>query len=340
MDKKVSVIVPIYNGEKYIDRCCKSLLSQTYKNTEFILVDDGSVDNTPQMCDSYAQKDERFVVIHQENRGLSAARNAGTDRATGDYIVYFDVDDEISPLLIEDNIKLALEHDADVVMYCFLYDNLDTGERIENCIDEGFAGDNVQFFNNFLIRTIDHEVFNAPWNKLYKLKFIRDNDLRFLPEYPIYEDIIFAARMLKVAKKIVVNNNCYYTYYVRSSGSLISKYVDGYFDSVTKFYKCAISYCRQYENNKSQLIRFSSLYVKLVTTNLKQISCKKELSIGVKRRKIRSICNNRSLQNAIKLAELGIRKKLIISLIRHRADLLIIIFYKIMKKLDESNWRK
>lgn len=304
-------------------------------------MDDGSTDTSPQKCDYYAQQDDRFVVIHQKNQGPSVARNAGTNIASGDYIIYYDVDDDISSLLLEDNMKLAVENDADVVMFCFSYYNMDTDESIENSINEGFVGDNEQFFHNYLNKSIDHEVFNAPWNKLYKLKFLKENDLYFLQEYrPIYEDTIFAARMLKVAKKIVVNNNTYYTYYVRSSGSLLTKYVDGYFDSVSKFYSCALGYCRQYEDNQRQVVRFTNMYVGMVTTNLKQISCRKELSFGEKRRKISEICGNDLFRQAVAISELEPRKNLIKGLILHRLSVLIIVMYLIIKKLEDINWRK
>ncbi len=235
MNPKVSIVVPIYNGEKYIDNCIKNLLSQTYKNFEAILVDDGSTDMTSQMCDDYAKKDGRIKVIHQKNGGLSAARNAGTRKATGEYIVYYDVDDDITSTLLEDNVIKAIQNDADVVMYNFWYYNVDSGEKKDNLIGESFVGDGKEFFYNYLIRALKHEVFNAPWNKLYKLSFLRDNKLEFFEEYPIYEDIIFGTKMIQHADKIVVNDNMYYVYYVRSSGNLLTKYVDGYFASVSQF---------------------------------------------------------------------------------------------------------
>ena len=92
----ISVIVPIYNVEKYLDRCVDSIINQTYKNLEIILVDDGSPDNCPQMCDDYAKKDSRIKVVHKENGGLSDARNVGMEVATGEYVSFIDSDDYIS----------------------------------------------------------------------------------------------------------------------------------------------------------------------------------------------------------------------------------------------------
>ncbi len=99
--KLISVIVPVYNTEKYIEKCVMSILNQTYKNLEIILIDDGSTDNSPQICDSLAEKDNRITVIHQPNGGVSSARNIGLDNTHGDYITFVNSDDYIAPNMIE-----------------------------------------------------------------------------------------------------------------------------------------------------------------------------------------------------------------------------------------------
>lgn len=338
MNKKVSIVVPIYNGEKYIDRCAKNLLSQTYTNVEFILVDDGSTDKTSERCDYYAEIDSRFVIIHKENGGLSSARNAGTERATGAYLVYYDVDDDITETMVEDNITLALEYNADVVFFCFWYYNMDKNEKLDNLLGEGFRGNKEQFFHGILNKTIEHEVFNAPWNKMYKLSFIRENNLRFLPEFPIYEDIIFAARMLMKADRIVVNDKMYYTYYVRSSGSLITKYVDGYFGSVKKFYTNAMDYCDQFDDNETQIFEFSNLFVKLVNTNLKQISCKKSLSFKKKIALVKAICIDDIFRRAVVISRLNEpRKRVIRHLVLQKNAAIIVIMYSILQWINKDD---
>lgn len=308
MSAKVSIVVPVYNGENYIDNCVRNLKEQTYDNLEFVLVDDGSSDNTPVMCDEVAAGDDRFVVVHQKNGGLSAARNAGTAAATGDYVVYVDVDDDITPGLVSDNVEIALRSGADVVMFNFWYYNVDTDVKKDNPYSGDFKGSGEEFFHKVLGKAIKYEVFNAPWNKLYKMEFLRKNHLEFLPEFPIYEDIIFASRMLQYAEKIAVNSKKYYVYYVRSSGSLITKYVDGYFDSVTEFYDNALKYCAKYDNNEDRIRDFSELYVKLVSTNLKQISCKEGMPKKEKLALIRKICDNSKLRSALRIAHLESRR--------------------------------
>ena len=113
---KISIIVPVYRAEKYLNRCVDSILSQTYTALEVILVDDGSPDQSGAMCDGYAKKDSRVKVIHQKNRGVAAARNRGLDMAAGDYITFVDSDDYIDPDMYLSMIRIIREYDCDVVM--------------------------------------------------------------------------------------------------------------------------------------------------------------------------------------------------------------------------------
>ena len=114
---KVSVIVPVYNVELYIDRCIQSIIQQTYKNLEIILVDDGSTDNCGKICDEYALKDERIKVIHSENRGVGVARNIGLDCSTGEYLAFVDSDDCMEMTLVEDCVCFSKDKDADIVIF-------------------------------------------------------------------------------------------------------------------------------------------------------------------------------------------------------------------------------
>lgn len=114
--KKISIIVPVYKVESYLSRCIDSILAQTYQNFELMLVDDGSLDRCGEICDNYAKKDDRIKVIHQPNRGVSAARNAGLDLATGDYIGFVDSDDYISINMYSDMIKLLEVNGLDIII--------------------------------------------------------------------------------------------------------------------------------------------------------------------------------------------------------------------------------
>lgn len=115
----ISVIVPIYNVEQYLDKCVCSIVAQTYQNLEIILVDDGSPDRCPEICDKWSTRDERITVIHQKNRGLAGARESGVKQSHGEYVLFVDADDWILPLLIEDAVSEVIKFDADTAFYGF-----------------------------------------------------------------------------------------------------------------------------------------------------------------------------------------------------------------------------
>lgn len=336
-DKLVSIIIPVYNGEKYIDMCMESMLSQTYENIEIIMVDDGSRDMSGELCDKYSKADCRVKVIHQENKGLSGARNAGIAKASGEYVIFFDVDDTVDKNVIRDNIALAVENDADVVMFCFWYYNVDEDKLIPNTLDKTFIGNDEEFFHNFLISTMDTEVFNAPWNKLIKKSVLDNNGLRFDSRYPIYEDIIFASELLNIVKKIVVNNKMYYKYFVRSSGSLITRFYDTFFDSVTQFHNNAMEYCKKYEDNEAQIRRFNKLYSILTIGHLKQISCNTNLKIERKYELIKRICEDKQFIDALNNTEFQtVKKRIMRRLINEDRYKCICSLYKTLNKLQRK----
>lgn len=141
MEPKISVIVPVYNVEQVLSKCVDSILNQTYKNLEVILVDDGSPDNCPLLCDEYTKRDSRIVVIHKMNGGLSSARNSGIEAATGDFITFVDSDDWIAIDRFEYEIALLDKYNADVTQIDYLkvfsYDKVDLHEQDKNSVFEG-----------------------------------------------------------------------------------------------------------------------------------------------------------------------------------------------------------
>ena len=184
-DCKVSIIIPVYNGEKYIRPCISGLRKQTYRNIECILIDDGSTDESGKICDRCAEEDARVRVIHQVNRGVSAARNKGIEEAQGEYILFFDIDDQITESVVEDNLRMAQKNNADVVLFCFWYFIVDKDRKIPNGMQHPFIGDRESYFHEMLIQTIDNEIFNAPWNKMYKKDFLIKKSNGTLPNFQL-----------------------------------------------------------------------------------------------------------------------------------------------------------
>lgn len=162
MSKKLSIIVPVYKVERYLARCIDSILNQTYKNLEIVLVDDGSPDRCGEICDEYAKEDERVKVIHKENGGVSSARNVGFENSTGDYIGYVDSDDYIDPKMYSDMIKILEENNLDIVC-CEAF--IVKGNRI---IGNQGDGTLVKYSKeNILLKSlVDFQ--NTIWNKVYR----------------------------------------------------------------------------------------------------------------------------------------------------------------------------
>lgn len=205
---KVSIIIPIYNVEKYLPRCIKSVFEQTYSNLEIILVDDGTKDNAGKMCDEYAQVDNRVKVIHKENEGLSAARNAGIDIATGDALFFLDSDDYLSEDCIEKCVKMLVEKEAEISIVQMLYISENTNEAIKI-----FENEEICEFNSE--QAIEISLYQKLYTccvpaKLYKRSVVAN--IRF-PIGRISEDLAVCHLLINNATKIVYSNH--YGYYYR-----------------------------------------------------------------------------------------------------------------------------
>lgn len=210
----ISIIVPIYKVEKYLERCVESLLNQTYTNLEIILVDDGSPDNCPVMCEEFAKKDSRIRVVHKKNGGLSDARNVGLEVATGEYIGFIDSDDYVDVNMYQDMITNALKYNAQIVE-CDIYSVYD-GNRIEeySSVDDAVYTTTKDimyaYIAKFTIKTV-------VWNKLYKKDIF--GSLKF--EVGKYnEDEFFTYQILSKATTFVHINKHYY-YYIQRAESIM-----------------------------------------------------------------------------------------------------------------------
>lgn len=207
----VTIIVPIYKVEKYLRRCIDSLLVQTYPNIEIILVEDGSPDRCGAICDEYAQKDSRIKVIHQENKGLAAARNAALDIAQGEYIMFVDSDDYVEPTFCEIPLKTALEQNADMVI--FGYKRFING-KFANIRVAGFTGPMtaVETIRHFVLYDVP-SIYNMVTNKLFHRSLFES--IRF-PEGFFFEDNEVSYRTAHIASRIYVIQDVLYIYMIRN----------------------------------------------------------------------------------------------------------------------------
>lgn len=215
---KISIIVPVYKVEQYLERCVNSLTNQTYKNIEIILVDDGSPDQCPQMCDNYANSDSRIKVIHKKNGGLSDARNAGLDAATGEYIAFVDSDDWVEPDFIEQLYVNAKKEDADIsIIGCTLV--WDDGRKKTVSKDKGYyVFDQEKAIREMLAQ---RKFGCMVCQKMYRKQIF--DTVRF-PVGKLYEDVAVSMPTFLKAKKVVVSGNYGYNYYQRNDSIVNSKF--------------------------------------------------------------------------------------------------------------------
>tara|TARA_B110000285_G_C15142967_1_gene632349 strand:- start:10187 stop:11122 length:936 start_codon:yes stop_codon:yes gene_type:complete len=214
MKDLISIIVPVYKVEKYLDRCVKSLINQTYENIEIILINDGSPDNCPLMCDKFANDFNNIRVIHQENSGPSKARNAGIDIANGKFVTFVDSDDFVHPTYLE-FLKSEIDHNNVLLSICGYQKN---STSLPFQCDKSPLSDTVKVNDCEAFELLlNNQELCAPWAKLYNIRLFQD--LRF-PVDILYEDMFFTPQVFKKAVKISVSFNKLY-YYNQEGESII-----------------------------------------------------------------------------------------------------------------------
>ena len=241
-DPKVTVIVPVYNVEPFLEECVQSILAQSYENIEIVLVDDGSTDNSGKMCDGFRLKDDRIVVIHKENGGLSSARNAGIEAAAGDYYLFVDSDDVISPAMIDTMVSKAIEYDTDIVSSLITEDMalLETGDREKVktfTVPEGLKS----IFSDGLVVT-------SSSGKMYAASLW--DDIRF-PTDRIFEDFATIYKVIMASKGMIVSFEDY-NYYYRPNPNSITK--ASFSHKRMQFYDVASSVMSDMQNEYSGLV--------------------------------------------------------------------------------------
>ena len=215
MHRKVSVIIPVYKVEKYLKRCVESVVNQTYKNTEIILVNDGSPDNCGVICDEYAKIDSRIKVIHKANGGLSSARNAGLDIASGEYIMFVDSDDWIEEDSLE-KLDKYMDMSYDIINFKFRFAKGKTKNiELNDKLKDSYECDLLSYIDKLFLGELDFFI----WNKLYKKNLF--DKVRF-PEGRNYEDLATIYKLYFKAKNIIVTDYTLYYYWLGNSNSITS----------------------------------------------------------------------------------------------------------------------
>lgn len=244
---KVSIIVPVYKTERYLKRCVDSLLCQTLEDTEIILVDDGSPDACPEMCDRFAEDDRRVRTVHRENGGLGFARNSGIEVAEGEFIGFVDSDDYVAPDMFEKLYDAAKKYDAQIAMSGFccvggIMVSKENDVQYINCFDKTEVFEGTDGINRLMLSVsgaLPHEKEDSRYGfssvkNIYRADVIKENNIRFLSEREVMsEDVFFLLDFLAQIERAVGIEGAYY-YYCRNGESLSKSY------RADRFEKCKL----------------------------------------------------------------------------------------------------
>jgi len=224
----ISIIVPVYNTpEQYLRKCIESILNQTQSNIELILVDDGSMDDSGKVCDEYAERDNRVQVIHQQNRGVSVARNSGIAAAAGKWLMFVDADDWIDVDTCEKAIEVAERLDVDALRFA-VYSENDGGMKelhypIEN-LGTIYAEEKKVLFKCILNPPQDVGTLGTVWGWLWKSAIMQENHVRFLEGYALSEDVVFCLTAIRSMNRFAYLDKCLYHYNKMNYASATSRY--------------------------------------------------------------------------------------------------------------------
>ena len=267
----VSVIIPIYNVRGFIDKGIKQILNQTYQEYEIILIDDGSTDGSLEECIKWEQNEVRITVLHQDNSGAGSARNLGIENAKGEYIYFYDIDDEIHPKLLEYNVRCMKQYGVDIIV--FGYRSIDVVYNLESRVTftETYINSNAQLKDIFVSEFIK-KVNGFPWNKFYRKSFLDKYNLRF-ENQRIQQDEVFNLLCYRYISKMFISPEILYDYYVYSKGNTRSSFIRDRFDiykSVRKHFEELKSYWNLKDNVLDNYLskRFYDGVITCLTFNL------------------------------------------------------------------------
>lgn len=328
---KVSVIVPVYNVQDYLDDCMVSIVGQTFTDLEIIMVDDGSTDSSGQLCEDWAKKDSRIRVVHKQNAGLGFARNTGIEHASGDYLAFIDSDDYVAPEMLETLYNYALSYGAEVVYSAGFYRAFSNGEIKDPVID--YDGP-VFYHAEAVVSQLLPDVISAPpehvddgkvgvstWKALYKAELFTEKGLRFPSEREfISEDAIYQIDCLKLATSALVIPEVLY-YYRENFASLSMKYKLDRFELDKVLYHEQLRRVEGLPNQETLVERIQRIFISNIRLCIFQEALHKENSNKIRLERLREICRDTETKEVLAIYpihRLPFPKRLICILAKHK----------------------
>ncbi len=333
MKMKVSVIVPIHNAEKTLSRCVESILAQSYKNLEIILVNDGSTDKSLEICQSFVNMDNRVVVIDKKGGGVSTARNSGLRAATGDFIRFVDADDTLKPNMTEKLVEAMLETKSDVVI-CG-YDRI-SGKCINAKRPKSAIYSDTSAFKEAFVELYKGAFFNAPWNKLYRRDKIK---IPFDEGISMGEDLLFNLSYFSNCNKISVISDSLYNYDVTEQDSLAAKFNDNLLSNQIMLNKKV----QEFFENKFECKDFSAInevFAKEIYYYLKKLVILSGYDRRTVLEKINACLNSEDVKNMLNSVTLADTQVAIVcALMRLKWSYAIYLFFKLKSFINKNSLR-
>ena len=302
MEVKVSVIIPVYNAEKYLDDCISSLINQTLNECEFIFIDDGSKDNSIKIIQRYLKIDTRIKLIHQENQGVSAARNKGLDYSNGKFVCFVDADDYINKFLLEKIYDIAIDNDLDMVIYN--YNSELDGHKVKSKIDLPVNKklDRLYIENNILVKFIKDDELNSVWNKLYKNILIKEGNINFPNCMAIGEDRIFNINYLsRINNLMYIDYIGYYYREVKDSATRNILKHDYFKYEVDIFNSDVLNNVLNLDFMQINKLKVKRLIDKVISYVYLYLKPNKTISFKYRYRYIRAMVNNPQVRDSINI---------------------------------------
>lgn len=342
----ITVVLPIYNVEKYLDRCMKSVVNQTYTNLEIIMVDDGATDGSGELCDSWAEKDSRVKVIHKKNEGLGMARNTGIENATGKYIAFFDSDDYIEPNTIEECYKRACEDSSELVIFGHSLVGKDNFVKLAVIPSSERLVYRDKEISSIVLKDLLVQGKSSPviknmwmsaWSFLYSMDLIKRANWHFVSERQIIsEDVYSLLQLFSYVNSISIVDKSLYNY-CENEGSLTRVFRKDRFDKINIFYNETMKEAERLEMSEEIKNNITYPYIANIIAMLKML-VDSDLEYAEKLKELNKVCENETLLKAlskIDISKENITRRILLKQILANNARMIMFFVKLKKMIKK-----
>lgn len=346
MQPKLSIVIPVYNGAKYVSTCLEMIRQQTLQDWEAVFADDGSTDNSGELLDELAKTDERVKVYHQKNGGTARARNCGLDHASGQFVTFMDCDDELDPRMYETLVKLIEDTDTDMAVcgYYFKVEQAVNGEVTTAYLEDKTYPDCIlkgrDQIRKKLVDLWDKDMLHNVWNKAYRMSLIREKGLRYRDGHVYSEDRVFNRLFIENCDSIAVTSQCLYYYIRERAGSTSEKYWDIYFDIRHKEYIEQQEHFQHMDlwNDEAREYVCREFVERIAGCIENVFHAKNSLSEKQKKEKIRAFVTHPDVQDALQYAQCRSRKmKLLLYPVQHENVTMTYWIYRAVYVIREKN---